>query len=207
MAFGVDRPSRIPSDFPGVIVGIGDIAPIAAMRRCIAWPEHPPACSLQCRDHCIDLFRRPDIMGEREGPRASERGPRHVLGELCLKPCAEDQTVHLIEGDFLVREHRRPAEAFAIEAAGPDEIRDPERHDCNLLLHASVSDIGSLTTAREPALFPRSRSPYESPKPDISSRRTMDHEPPCWKVEYRTEIRVNLIEINIILHVIRNNSS
>src|SRR5262245_1076733 len=134
VALGADRPGWVPGDLPGVIVGIGDIAAHAAMRRRIRRPQDAPAEPGKAVQHRLHLLGRADVVrqGERAGPG---QGPLHVILEPRAEPGAEDEAVHLVEDDLCVLEHRRPAEAVAVEPLRPGEVGDAEGDDGELLLH------------------------------------------------------------------------
>lgn len=74
----IDAPGRVPRNFPGVVVGIGDIAAKAAMRGRVGSAQQRPACLCQPlhqrRDICLLLH----IMGERKCPRLHKAATVHV---------------------------------------------------------------------------------------------------------------------------------
>jgi hypothetical protein len=136
-AIPVDGPSRVPGDFPGMIVWVGDIAGKPTMGRfdrSLQQPAPEPQQAGYCR---LYVFARGKVVGEREGAGTRQRVSTRIVSQRCFQPGAQDETVHLIEDDLLVFEDRLPLEAFAVEASGPRKISDAKRHDRYQLSHGS----------------------------------------------------------------------
>src|SRR6185436_17654362 len=84
IAFRADRPGGIPRDLPGVVVGISEVSPEAAMRWRIGGAQQLAAETQQPVDHRLHLILGADIVGEREGAALRESRSLHVAFQLLL---------------------------------------------------------------------------------------------------------------------------
>src|SRR5690606_27078725 len=85
------RPGRVPGDLPRVVVGIGYIAPKAAVRRRIGLAKHLSTGLFKARDDRLDLFFGTGVVRQRKGTGPLEAAAPHIVFELLAKPCAEDE--------------------------------------------------------------------------------------------------------------------
>ena len=69
VTLGVDFPGRIPGDFPGMVIGIGDVTACTAMRRIIGHPQNPPAAQCQRIQGLLQVFACGDVVRDGEGAR------------------------------------------------------------------------------------------------------------------------------------------
>jgi len=81
----IDRPSRVPHDFPCVIVRIGDVATVAAMWRRIAGTKQAPPGVDQLFEQAIDRFPRSDIARQTEGARR-DQARRQGRSQVAIDP-------------------------------------------------------------------------------------------------------------------------
>src|SRR5690625_5181364 len=152
VAVGIDGPGRVPGNLPSMLIGIGDVAAKAAMRRCIGRPEEAPACRQESIHQRYHLVRSLDVVSKRESPWPGELAAVHVALQRLLQEGPEDEAVHLVKDDLLVLKDGLPSEALPIEAPRAAQIGNPEGDHRDALHGGPFSGCaGAKHTASAPA--------------------------------------------------------
>src|SRR6266540_1708734 len=131
----LERPARVVRDLPGMAVGVGERARVAAPEGLAHLAGDARSRAARLLHHPVDLGRRADVVRKGDTAESAPVLDTAVGRELLPAPERENHPARLKEDDVVLGTRIRvPAEPL-VEPPRPREIVNAERDQADPLLH------------------------------------------------------------------------